>query len=432
MTVFQKMDQFKIDPSQTKSAEEEGPTPAIECKNVDLSSLKIDHSRQDRRRLGEKKKRFYWIILPMMVVFIFFLVTKGWKSLFSFPLEVELVTAVVQGLPENTAILSASGYVVAQRMAAVAPKGTGRLIQLGVVEGDRVKQGQIIARLEDEELQVQLKEAKASLKLYEAELKEAKNNLARQEKLIEVGATAQVAFESAETRYRKVLAAIDLAKAQMEAAQVSLENTLIRAPFDGTVLTKNADVGEMIAPMAAGVNSRATVVTIADMDSLQAEVDVSESNIEKVRPGQACNIVLNAYPNQTYEGYVTKIVPTADRTKATFPVKVKFRKCDERVLPEMGIKVHFIREGSKDNKREKIMSFPVIPATAVTERHGKKVVYRVREDRAVETPVSTGEKIDGYVEIKEGLREGDRIIVSPDDKITDGVTIKVKKGSINP
>jgi RND family efflux transporter MFP subunit len=167
----------------------------------------------------------------------------------------------------------------------VASKGTGRLIFLGVVEGDKVKKDQIIARLENNDIQAQVDEAEANLKLNESELIETKNNLERQKELFGSKIISESQLETAETRYNRVLASIDLAKARVQAAEVALENTLIRAPFDGTVLTKNADVGEIVAPLAAGVNSRAAVVTIADMRSLQVEADVSESNIHRIEVG---------------------------------------------------------------------------------------------------------------------------------------------------
>ena len=222
-------------------------------------------------------------------------------------------------------MLTASGYIVAQRKAAVASKGSGKLVYLGVVEGDRVKKNQIIARLEDSDVHASLEQAKANLRINEADLKDAQQSLKRQKDLLEKGLANQADYDAAEARQLRVIANIEMAKALVDGAEVALEYTLIRAPFDGTVLAKNADIGEMVVPMAASVGSKSAVVTIADMTSLQVEADVSESNIENVKPDQPCEITLDAYPEVRYQGYVAKIVPTADRAKATVLVKVAFK-----------------------------------------------------------------------------------------------------------
>jgi RND family efflux transporter MFP subunit len=204
-----------------------------------------------------------------------------------------------------------------------------------------------------------------------------------------------------------------------------LENTLIRAPFDGTVLTKNADVGEIVAPLAAGINSRAAVVTIADMTSLQVEADVSESNIQKITTGQDCEITLDAYPNVRYAGYVAKIVPTADRSKATVMVKVGFKDYDSRVLPEMSAKVLFLKE---QEKMADVNEPPVlmVESSAIVTRNDKKVVYKIIDEKAVEIPVTTGREFSGYVEIVSGLENGEQVIENPGKEIVDGISVKEK------
>jgi RND family efflux transporter MFP subunit len=397
----------------------------VETKNADLSSLRIN--RNDKLENPERKSKFYKLIGT--VVFLIILVAGifyGWKSLTEAAIEVKLATATLQSPAQTNAILTASGYVVAQRKAAVASKGTGRLVFLGVVEGDKVRKDDIIARIEDSDIKAQLNQAKANLKLSEADLHQAETNYKRQLDLFKTNSASQMEVDAAEATYKRTLASIDVSKALVEQSEVALENTLIRAPFNGTVLTKNADVGEVVAPLGAGANSKAAVVTIADMNSLQAEIDVSESNIEKITLSQGCEIRLDAYPDKAYPGYVDKIVPTADRSKATVMVKVGFKDYDQRVLPEMSAKVVFLNEASKNEKIEDTKQFLVIPATSIAKKENGKIVYVVRDDKAVAIPVTVGQDLGGYVEIKSGLVNGDKVIDPVDEKIKDGVKVNAK------
>jgi RND family efflux transporter MFP subunit len=236
---------------------------------------------------------------------------------------------------------------------------------------------------------------------------------------------AQAEYDVAEARYKRVVATIEAAKFAVREAEVAVENTRIVAPFDGTVLKKNADVGEIVAPLAGAASSKAAVVTIADMASLEVEADVSEANITRVIPEQSCEITLDAYPQQRYPGYVTKIVPTADRAKATVLVKIRFRAYDQKVLPEMSAKISFLAADTKTNAEE---STPVlvVPASAVTNRQGRQVVFQVEGDRAVEIPVTTGQRLAGLLEIKSGLKDGDKVIGKVDDQIKSGAKVLLK------
>ena len=394
----------------------------MEKNNIDLSSLKINREKENYQN-GKSRKTLIWVIIAAVIIVAVILFGTG--NLFSSALEVKLTTAALQSQSQSDAILTASGYVVAQRKAAVASKGTGRLVYLGVVEGDKVKKDEVIARLEDSDIQAQLAESKANLQLNEAQLMEAKNNYERQKALLKTGGISETDYEVAETNYKKVLASIELAKAQVQASNVALENTVIRAPFDGTVLTKNADVGEIVAPLAAGANSKAAVVTIADMSSLQVEADVSESNIQKVTNDQACEITLDAYPDRHYAGYVAKIVPTADRTKATVMVKVGFKHYDNRVLPEMSAKVLFLNKEKEQNKSNE-KSMLVLPQSAVETKNGNRFVFKVKDNKAYEVPVTTGKTFSDYVEITGGLQNGDQVIDNVTEKIKNGTEIKIK------
>ena len=397
----------------------------MEAKNVDLSSLRIDREKKnvDPERKGRTLTRLIWIVgLAVLLAGVYF----GWKSFTKPAIEVKLIAAVLQSPAQTSAVLTASGYIVAQRKAAVASKGTGRLVFLGVVEGDKVLKDQIIARIDDSDIRAQLEQAKANLNLNLADLRDAETNDQRQKKLLDAGLTSQGESDGAESRYKRVLASIDVAKALVRQSEVSLENTLIRAPFDGTVLTKNADVGEVVAPLGAGANAKAAVVLLADMTSLQAEIDVSESNIEKIVVNQDCEIRLDAYPDQAYAGFVAKIVPTADRSKATVMVKIGFRNYDKRVLPEMSAKVVFLNEKTKSDKIEDNRQFLVVPASAIVRRGGAAFVFTVRDEKAVEVPVTTGGTYGSLIEIKTGLVAGTKVVEAPDAGLADGLKIKLK------
>jgi RND family efflux transporter MFP subunit len=397
----------------------------VETKNADLSSLRIN---RDEKNVNpeQKAKLIRWIISIIVIAAITVILFLLFKSYTSPSIEVKMIVASYQSSAQSSAVLTASGYVVAQRKAAVASKGMGRLVYLEVVEGDKVFTNQVIAKLEDSDIKAQLEQAKANVKFNQADLNDAENNYKRQKELLKAGAASQMELDAAESRYNRVLASIEVAKAQVQAAEVALENTLIRAPFNGTVLTKNADVGEVVAPLGAGANSKAAVVTMADMNSLQVEADVSESNIEKIGTNQECQISLDAYPGHNYAGYVAKIVPTADRGKATVMVKVGFKEYDSRVLPEMSAKVLFLREAMKKELKNEKPNL-VIPKTATVNRNGQQIVFKVKDEKAFQVVVTTGKDFGSYIEINSGLENGDEIIDNPVEEIKDGVKVKINK-----
>jgi RND family efflux transporter MFP subunit len=397
----------------------------MENKNADLSGLRINRSQDEEPQSRGPRSSLRVIVFPSIAILIivlgYILLSRSFES----AIEVQLTAASLSSPSQANAVLTASGYVVAQRKAAVASKATGRLEYLSVVEGDRVKRGQVLARIEDTDMKASLAQARANLQVNEADLKDATQWLDRQKKLLQSGVSMQSDYDAAEARYQRVLASIDMAKATVVGAEVALENTLIRAPFDGTVLTKNADVGEMVAPMAASASSKSAVVTIADMGSLQVEADVSESNIERIVPDQPCEITLDAYPTVRYQGYVAKVVPTADRAKATVMVKVGFESYDSKVLPEMSAKVLFLTKAA-DVAALSAKPMLTVPLTAVATRGGKKVVYAVHENQAVETPIVVGREFGALVEVTQGVSSGDKVITNVTEQIGNGSRIKIR------
>ena len=387
----------------------------MKTKNADLSSLKINRT-EDFKSQSSIKKIVIWIAIIIAILTVGFF---SFDLLFEKSIEVKLFTVEYQSASQSNTILTASGYVVAQRKAAVASKGTGRLVYIGVVEGDQVKKDQILARIEDNDIKAQLEEAEANLMFYEADLKEAKNNFNREADLLQKGLSSAELFDRAEANYNRLLASIEIAKARISQYEVALENTLIRAPFDGTVLTKNAEIGEVVAPLGASTTSKGAVVLIADMKSLLVEADVSESNIEKIKVNQDCEIVLDAYPEKSYPAYVFKIVPTADRSKATVMVKVGFKKYDSRVLPEMSAKVLFLNE-AVDTSLTDQKPVLVVPISSIKQQGGETMVYSVSKDIVNPILISTGRRLGNYIEVTSGLQSGDKIIEKVDENITPG------------
>lgn len=400
--------------------------------NEDLSKLKIDKSKVIATK-SQNRKKYYVIAIIAVIVFFGILYSKG---IVSPAVEVE-VANVAQIYPSQTfTLLNASGYVVAQRKAAVASKITGRLISISVEEGSRVKKGDVIARLENEDAvaikeqaEANLKVARADLEQAKAELQNAMINFNRHKELFESGLVSKHEYDTSETHYKKANALVAGAEAAIKAhtaalrgADVSLEYTLIRAPFDAVVLTKNADVGDIVTPLGAAANAKASVVTIADMSSLLVEVDVSESNLEQVKLSQPCEIQMDAFPGSRFRGEVHMIVPTADRTKATVMIKVKFLDKDNRVLPEMSAKVAFLQ---RQVEPEETKPRTAINPDSIITRGSIKSVFLVRGNRIIETPVTTGAQIGDMVEILNGLKVGDRIVTKPPDRLKNGTRIKI-------
>jgi HlyD family secretion protein len=390
-------------------------------RDVDLSSLRIDRSPQGPG--APKKSRSYGKIIAWLVTLALLAALSLFLGRWLDPgIEVTLATASLTSPSQAHAVLTASGYVVARRKAAVASKGTGRLVFLGVEEGDPVKKGQVIARLEDADVVAAREQARQNLRMVEADLYDARQNLERMRTLLKANLIARADLDAAEARYKRVTASIEAAKFALQEAEVAVDNTRIIAPFNGTVLKKNADVGEIVAPLAGAASSKAAVVTIADMSSLEVEADVAEANITKVSSGQPCEIALDAYPQQRYPGYVANIVPTADRAKATVLVKIRFEHYDRRVLPEMSARITFLEAGTslKEADRKPVLT---VPATAVASRDGRQVVFQINDDRAVEIPVTAGRKLGSLVEIKNGLKAGDKVIRNADGRLRAGTKV---------
>jgi RND family efflux transporter MFP subunit len=332
--------------------------------------------------------------------------------------------------------LNASGYVVAQSKAAVASKGTGRLVALEVREGSLVRKGDVIARLESDDLQAdvdqskaQLAGAKAGLGQASSELDFAEKNWKRFNTLADRDLVARADADAARDRWNKARAAVDNARATIKAleaaterANILLEYALIRAPFDGVILTKNADVGEVVTPLAATANAKAAVVTMADLGSLLVETDVAEAFLPKVRLEQPCEIQLDSLPNTRFPGTVDTIVPTADRTKGTVLVKVRFAQLDPRVLPEMSARVAFLARPLREQESQPLLA---VHRDSLTQRNGANGIFLAKDERAHWTPLPSAELMGDYVLLGPPLQPGDQAILKPAANLKAGTRIKV-------
>lgn len=400
-----------------------------------FASLTIDTSRQPvHRRNNSRRIRLVIsgvVLLAGAVAAIFLLRNR--------PVPIEITTVSLFFPTQSFTLLNSSGYVVAQRKAAVASKTTGRMEWIGVEEGSRVTAGQIVARLENRDLEAvvsqteaALQNAKAVREQFRAELFDADKSFQRQKELLSAGIVSQAEHDTAEARFKRASASvagaeagIAAAAATLQGARTNLEYSLIRAPFDAVVLTKNADVGDIITPFGAAANSKAAVVTIADLASLQVEADVSESNLAQIRRGQPCEITLDALPGSRFRGVVHAIVPTADRSKASVMVKIRFLEKDQRIFPEMSAKVSFLqREAGAGDTVARI----VINPAALTTRAGRSGVYLVTGNTVRFTPVTVVSSLGDLREVA-GLKSGDKIALQPLERLQDGsrITLPEKK-----
>jgi RND family efflux transporter MFP subunit len=398
----------------------------------DLSRLRIERTKSQPQR---NRRQRYFPLFIVLTVFAFGGILYGTGILR--PAAKVKVANVEKVYPSQTfTLMNASGYVVAQRKSAVSSKVTSWLVSLFVEEGSIVKKGDIIATLENRDFLAVLDKAKANievasfeLKHSEAELTEAALAFDRIEELLEDKVASPSEFDVAEARHKSAIAAVAARKAGLQAAEaalkeaeVNIEYTNIRAPFDAVVLTKNADVGDIVTPVGAAANVSASVVTIADMDSLQVETDVSESNIERVKVGQHCEIQLDALPDERFRGEVHMIVPTADRSKASVLVKVAFIEKDSRVLPEMSAKVAFLKREVAKKEQKPVKAVPI---SAITKYKGRDVVYVVVRNRTMEKKIEIGRRLDNMAEILSGIEIGDKVVLSPQGIIKDGKRVKI-------
>lgn len=397
----------------------------------DLSSLTIKRDAGSKPSGGSRKLIGFVVLIA--------LVGAGysvWKWRQQAPLQVE--TALVSNVypSQSLTLFNASGYVVAQRKASLASKASGRLEWLGVLEGSKVRAGEVVARLESRDIQASRDQAQANVQVAlanlgqgQAELSEAENAFQRSEDLISKKFISASAHDGAVGRLAKARAALAgyqaavvVARANLRVAEVALDQALIRAPFDGVVIARNANVGDTITPFSQALDSKGTVVTVADMSTLEVEADVGESSLSKIKVGQPCEIQLDAISGQRFEGIVNRIVPTMDRAKASILVKIKFVQPDARVLPDMSVKVAFLERKVDESDNKPVMA---VPASAVIDVAGRKQVYVVENNKVTLKAVELGNAVANQIEVR-GLEVGTRVVVRPSAELSDGRTVSME------
>jgi HlyD family secretion protein len=391
----------------------------------ELASLRIDRDRPAASPWRWPLLLFVPVLLGLGVLYALRV-----RAAMSRP-EVATVTAtLVQGGKSATGapILAASGYLVARRKAVVSAKIQGRLADLRVEEGTRVKEGQLLARLESGDYEAQVRRAAAAVERAEADLAEQERQLRVARRLTQEQVLAQDQLESAESRVQMARAAVSQARAEISFAREQLANTRILAPFTGTVVKKMAEVGESVAPIPPGVNlstSSGAVVALADLDTLEVEADVSESNVGRLGPDQPAEVSVAAFPDKTYRAVLRQVIPTADRTKATVQVKVTILDKDPQLRPEMSAKVQF----TEPQTSAAVSTVPLVsvPAEAVASRAGRAVVFEVVGEKVKERAVTAGGERDGKVVVKEGLLGTETLVARPPEALKDGDAVRIKR-----
>ena len=404
---------------------------------ADLGSLRIHDSHRSGGKTG-KLLSYASAVLGAIVIIA--------GLAYAFRNQTPAVEVVNAQKPEaggRSAILNASGYVTPRRRATIAAKITGRVTGVFFDEGTHVHQGQLLATLDDSDTKRALDSAKAdrdasqaAIADYQVQLKFAQIQLRRADQLQKAGVQSQEQLDTVSTNADSLKAKIELAKQQVQSsearireAQQAVDNCVINAPYDGIVVSKDAQVGEMVSPISAGGGfTRTGIATIVDMNSNEIEVDVNESYIARVKDRQKVTAILDAYPNWEIPSHVRTVIPTADRQKATVKVRISFDKLDPRILPDMGIKVTFL---SDEPVKKVDAAAPVVvallPADALHDESGKKVVFLVKNDRLERRAVSVGSTEGSQTEILSGIVAGDAVVVRGPANMQDGQAVQIKK-----
>ncbi len=400
----------------------------------DLDALRIE---REPERSGVAR----WIVWTGLLILLAALGLAGWRwAMRERPLEVQVATVAVRAAGTQAAVLNASGYVTARRRATVSSKITGKVVEVDVEEGKNVVQGQVLARLDDST-------PKATLALAEAQAEAARRGLRENEVRLDQARLAERRFaqllqdrivsqsqldqakadaDSIDAHIAALKEQIRVAERQIEVQQTDLTNYVIRAPFSGVAISKDAQPGEMVSPVSAGGGfTRTGICTIVDMHSLEIEVDVNESYISRVKPGQDVDAVLDAYPDWHIPAHVITLVPTADRQKATVLVRLGFKQLDPRILPDMAIKVTFLREAG-DATAAAAQPTALVPRPAIKTLGADNFAFVVRGDVVERRAVRLGGTDGDRVEVLAGLQSGDRVVLSPPPTLADGSKVIVQ------
>jgi RND family efflux transporter MFP subunit len=400
-----------------------------------LDSLRIERNAEPANP-GPARGVYKWFIAGVLALAA---IAAAYALLRDPVVEVETATAVAASSGSGGgAVLNASGYVVARRQATVSSKVTGKVAEVLIEEGMAVKQNQLLARLDDTTTrplyslaQRQLDATRKNLDEVQVRLAEAERNLRRNQQLREDKLISELQLDQAQSEVAALHARLEALKGEVQVAEATvrvraqdLDDLLVRAPFDGVVVSKDAQPGEMVSPISAGGGfTRTGIATIVDMDSREIEVDVNEAFINRVSANQKTEAVLDAYPDWTVPSHVINIVPTADRQKATVRVRIGFDVLEPRILPDMGVKVSFL-EDRKEGEAVAARPAVRIPAAAVIKDGDTQFVWRVQSGEIERVAVRTGGERDGQVDVISGINAGDVVVSKPVDGLSDGAPVK--------
>jgi len=402
----------------------------------DLSSLRIDDRSRSAGKTGKRLGLFAATVGAILLLGSLLLAFRSQKPV------VEIATARPASGAKAEALLNASGYITPRRRATVAAKVTGRVEQIYAEEGLRVKSGQVLATLDCSQPNAALTSAKsdrdataAALADLQVQSANADREATRAQGLHTAGVISPQALDTAKTTAESLHSKIALTKEQVRAADSRIgvarqdaDNCIVHAPFDGIVVSKDAQRGEIVSPISAGGGfTRTGIATLVDMNSLEIEVDVNESYIARVQPGQRVSATLDAYPDRELPAKVRTVIPTADRQKATVKVRIAFDKLDDTILPDMGVKVAFLSAAPAPGKNTGSEARAIIPKSAVRNDGGKQIVYLVRDQKLERRAVSLGAERGSDVEILAGLVPGDKLVVGGADKLHEGQAVEVKQ-----
>lgn len=384
-----------------------------------------------------------WALAVLALLATLALAAWLWSARADQPVPVRVATVQATG-PAGAArsVLDATGYVTARRIATVSAQVTGKVETVLIEEGMEVAEGQVLATIDDTEWraqvalsQAQLEAARSQLAEIRAQLANARRDLERQRDLVARGLTSQAAVDAAATEVDALAARLDSAatgvavsQRSLDLARVRLDNTVIRAPFAGIVTVKAAQPGEMISPVSAGGGfTRTGIGTIVDMDSLEIQVDVNESFIQRVHPGQRVEATLNAYPEWRIPSEVIAIIPTADRSRATVRVRIAILERDARIVPDMGARVAFLAAGEPEAPGGTTAAAQLqVPAAALLEEGGQAFVYVLEGDRVARRTVRVDAARGEFRKVIEGLRSGERVVVQPPATLADGALVRIE------
>jgi HlyD family secretion protein len=408
-----------------------------------LDSLRIERSPEPTRS-SNRPGIYKWFIAAVLILAA---IAAAFALLRDNAIEVEMVTATATaaGGSSGGAVLNASGYVVARRQATVSAKVTGKVDEVLIEEGMEVKEGQLLARLDEtttrplfDLAERQLDAANKNLQEVEVRVAEAERNLRRNQQLRADKLVSEQALDAAAAEHGALKARLEALRSEVRVAQGSvrvraqdLEDLQVRAPFDGVVVSKDAQPGEMVSPISAGGGfTRTGIATIVDMDSREIEVDVNEAFINRVKAGQRTEAVLDAYQDWTIPSHVINIVPTADRQKATVRVRIGFDQLDPRILPDMGVKVSFMDDRANEPAAATAATArPAVrvPTAAIMKEGDTTFVWRVNDDSVERVAVRTGGERNGQIEVLSGINAGDVLVGKPVDGLAEGAPVKKKQ-----